>query len=131
MNIEITGGSVTVTLGVITAAAKTVHWLVARELERRDKELSVALDARDNTYKNDTAHAQRELDEVRGAFKAVKETQAKLFEKYDAVVRDFNEYKLHVAETYVGEAKLERLIAPIVNRLDSIERDLRRGAVGT
>jgi hypothetical protein len=47
------------------------------------------------------------------------------FDKIDAQSRDLHEYKLHVAETYVNEAKLEKLFDPINRRLESIEKGLR------
>lgn len=49
-----------------------------------------------------------------------------LFDKLDAAVAELHAYKLHVAETYVNEAKLEKLLDPINRRLENIENDLRR-----
>lgn len=51
--------------------------------------------------------------------------QKLLFEKLDVVTKELHEYKLHVAETYVNEAKLEKMLDPINRRLESIENDLR------
>lgn len=53
-----------------------------------------------------------------------------LFDKFDGVNRDLQEYKLHVAESYVNQAALEKLLAPafaaVERRLETIESDLRR-----
>lgn len=57
---------------------------------------------------------------------AMKNTQGVLFAKLDAVTQELHLYKLHVAETYVNEAKLEKLLDPINRRLESIENDLRQ-----
>lgn len=69
---------------------------------------------------------------VRGAFMdrdqrldAVKGTQKVLFDKLDIVSHDLNEYKLRVAETYVNQAALEKLLDPVNRRLEAIEQDLR------
>jgi len=56
---------------------------------------------------------------------AVKSTQKILFDKLDFQARELQEYKLHVAETYVNQGALEKLLAPIERRLDAIENDLR------
>lgn len=48
-----------------------------------------------------------------------------LFEKYDLLNSDMQHYKLHVAETYVNQAALEKILLPIERRLDSIENELR------
>lgn len=57
--------------------------------------------------------------------RAVKSTQKVLFDKLDKVTSEFNAYKVHVAETYVAEAKLEKMLQPIERRLEAIEDDLR------
>lgn len=57
---------------------------------------------------------------------ALERNQKLLWEKQDAVAKELHEYKLHVAETYVNEAKLEKLLDPINRRLESIENDLRQ-----
>lgn len=69
---------------------------------------------------------------VRGAFHdrdqrldALKSTQKVLFEKLDLVTHDLNEYKLRVAETYVNQGALEKLLDPIQRRLEAIENDIR------
>ena len=56
---------------------------------------------------------------------ATKVSTKLLFEKYDGVSRELQEYKLHVAETYVNQAALEKLLIPIERRLETIEKDLR------
>lgn len=60
-----------------------------------------------------------------GQIQSLRATQATLFGKLDAVTLELHNYKLHVAETYVNEAKLEKLLDPISRRLESIENDLR------
>lgn len=135
MTIEITPASVTITIAVGGAAAKIVHWLVGLALERRDAAIKAAFDraveaeeTAGEAIKVALTAKEREMDELRGAYRAIKETQGKLFEKHDFVVRELNEYKLHVAERYVGEEKLEKLFAPLVNRLEGIETEMRRRA---
>ena len=61
---------------------------------------------------------------VSNQISAVKVTQKLLFEKYDKLNSDFNDYKLHVAETYIADAKLEKILRPIERRLEAIEDDL-------
>lgn len=58
---------------------------------------------------------------------AVKMTQKVIFDKLDSVTKELHEYKLHVAETYVNQAALEKILAPIERRLEAIEDDLRGG----
>ena len=48
-----------------------------------------------------------------------------LYEKHDEDVAKLNEYKLHVAETYVNLPALEKIFAPLNRRLESIESELR------
>lgn len=103
MTIEITLGTVSTALGIAGAAGKIIHSLVNVALEKRDDKI-------------------RELE---GAHRAVRDTQSTLFGKLDALHREHQDYRLHVAETYIGEAKIEKLIMPILQRLDNIERDLR------
>lgn len=57
---------------------------------------------------------------------SAKGQQSLLFKKYDEFNSDLQKYKLYVAETYVNQAALEKLLLPIERRLDSIERDLRK-----
>lgn len=52
-------------------------------------------------------------------------TQKVLFDKLDVMTSALHDFELHVAETYVNEAKLERLFDPINRRLESIEKGLR------
>lgn len=115
MTIDISVGTVGAACTVATLAGKIVHSLFSSALEKRDDRIAAMEKASDDK--------DRELE---GAFKAVRDTQKTLFDKLDAAHNDLQAYKLHVAEHYVGEAKLEKLIAPVLTRLDSIERDLRR-----
>ncbi len=52
-------------------------------------------------------------------------TAKNLYEKHDEDVARLNEYKLHVAETYVNLPALEKIFAPLNRRLESIETELR------
>lgn len=115
MTIDITFGTVSAALGVATAVGKVVHSLVNVALEKRDGRIA-ALEATNESK-------ARELE---SAFRVVKDTQKTLFDKLDALTHDHQAYKLHVAETYIGEAKIEKLVAPILERLSRIEDDLRR-----
>ena len=55
----------------------------------------------------------------------VKATQKVLFERHDTVLHDLQNYKLHVAETYVNREILREQLAPINKVLDSIQQELR------
>lgn len=57
--------------------------------------------------------------------RSVRAAQKTLFDKLDVLTKELHDYKLHVAETYVNEAKLEKLLDPINRRLENIENDLR------
>lgn len=125
MTIEITPASVTITVTVVGALAKLVHWLVSREDERREERWEASLKTRDEkiaVLERSVADKDRELE---GAFKAVKDTQRILFEKLDTHHREFQDYRLVVAEKYVAVGALKEMFAPLVARLDSIEHDLR------
>ena len=52
-------------------------------------------------------------------------TAKNLYEKHDEDVAKLNEYKLHVAETYVNLPALEKIFAPLNRRLENIESELR------
>ena len=103
MTIDISVGTVGAACTVATLVGKIVHSLFTSALEKRDDK----------------------IEELNGAWKATRETQRVLFEKLDVHHKEFQDYKLHVAETYLVEAKMEKLVAPILSRLDGIERDLR------
>lgn len=62
---------------------------------------------------------------VRDALSAQKATQKILFEKYDAVCDDLQDYKLRVAETYVNQAALEKALNPINESLKEIRHELQ------
>lgn len=62
---------------------------------------------------------------VDNAVRSIRTTQTKIFEKLDLRSKEFQDYRVHVAETYIAEDKLEKIIAPVVSRLDRIEDDLR------
>jgi len=53
------------------------------------------------------------------------ETAKNLYIKHDEDVARLNDYKLHVAETYVNLPALEKIFAPLNRRLESIESELR------
>ena len=108
MTLEISYGAVGAACTVIGLAGKVVHGLVANALEARDRAI---------------ADLEKRRSEDVAALKA---TQKILFEKYDLVCDDLQAYKLHVAETYVNQAALEKLLLPIERRLETIEQDLRK-----
>ena len=56
---------------------------------------------------------------------ALANTAKNLYEKHDDDVARLNEYKLHVAETYVNLPALEKIFAPLNRRLENIESELR------
>lgn len=58
-------------------------------------------------------------------------SQKTLFDKLDVISKELHEYKLHVAETYVNETKLEKLLDPINRRLESIESGIRNERLRT
>lgn len=53
--------------------------------------------------------------------------QKVLFEKLDVVANALQVYKLHVAETYVNQAALQKMLDPIDRRLENIEKEMRTG----
>ena len=55
---------------------------------------------------------------------AVKETQKLLFSKLDIVSHTLQEYKLHVAETYVNREILKEQLLPIHKTLENIQQEL-------
>lgn len=52
-------------------------------------------------------------------------TAKNLYEKHDEDAAKLNDYKLHVAETYVNLPALEKIFAPLNRRLENIESELR------
>jgi phosphopantothenate synthetase len=62
---------------------------------------------------------------VDNAIVSVKATQKLLFDKHDTVERDLQDYKLHVAETYVNREVLREQLAPINANLKEIRDELR------
>ena len=62
---------------------------------------------------------------LNGRIADVKNTQALLFTKYDNVGRELQNYKLHVAETYVGIDAMEKALAPINATLKELRDELR------
>jgi hypothetical protein len=55
----------------------------------------------------------------------VKSTQKLLFDKHDAHAREFQEHRLHVAETYVNRDVLKEQLEPIHKTLEEIKDELR------
>ena len=56
---------------------------------------------------------------------AAKGTMKLLFDRFDGVNKGLQDYKLHVAETYINQSALEKLFIPIERRLEIIEDELR------
>lgn len=103
MTLDISVSTVGAACTVATLTGKIIHSIVVGALEKRDDRIKA-------------------LEDDRVGLKA---TQSVLFNKLDKQTDEFAGYKLHVAETYIAEAKLEKIIAPVVNRLERIEDDLR------
>lgn len=55
----------------------------------------------------------------------LKKTQKLLFDKHDGLVKEHQDYKLHVAETYLTRAALKEQLEPIHKTLEEIKDDLR------
>lgn len=125
MTVDITPASITVTVTVIGAFAKLVHWLVSREMDRAEKAVAEALEHRDERIKALELAVAAKDRELEGAFKAVKDTQRTLFEKLDNDRERFHKYQLDVAEKYVATNALKEMLGPLVTRLENIEHDLR------
>jgi hypothetical protein len=62
---------------------------------------------------------------VSSGFHAIKTTQKLLFEKHDEVSKQLQDYKLHVAETYVNREILKEQLAPINKTLENIQDEMR------
>ncbi len=126
MVLDISVGSVSAACAVAGLTGKLVHWLVAGALEKRDTrigELEKSLRTKDADIEKSMALKDRELE---GAFKVVKDTQKLLFQKLDEHYKEFQDYRLIVAEKYVAAAALKEILAPLVSRLESIEHDFRQ-----
>lgn len=67
--------------------------------------------------RNIDARQEKDLEKVRS-------TQSLLFTKHDSVTRELQEYKLHVAETYINRSMLIELLKPLEKRLDLIDQRL-------
>jgi phosphopantothenate synthetase len=63
---------------------------------------------------------------VDNAITSVKATQKLLFDKHDKVERELQDYKLHVAETYVNREVLREQLLPINEGLKEIRDELRQ-----
>lgn len=92
--------------------------LIRSSFGARDGQIRGLVNARETDRK--TASTQRTAD-----MDGIKSTQKILFGKLDEANKSLSEYKLHVAETYVNQAALEKLLSPIERRLGSIEEDIR------
>jgi len=114
MIVELSWQAVTGTAIIGTLLCKIIHGLVSSALEKRDTRITGLCE--------DIDYSITERNKLIGAIKL---TQKTLFDKFDAALKELNVYKLHVAETYVNEAKLEKLLAPIHRQLEAIESDLR------
>lgn len=114
MTIELSWPAAASACAVLTILGKVVHGLVGTALESRDEAINVL---RKDLEKKKVDH---DVDVV-----ALKATQKTLFERIDSQARELQNHKLHVAETYVNQAALEKLLVPIERRLEMIEKDLR------
>lgn len=114
MTVEISWPAVGTGCVVLTFLGKVIHGAFAVALEKRDDAIKAL--GEDLTKEK----ARHDTDVT-----ALKTTQKLLFEKADKAVSELHEYKLHVAETYVAEGKLEKMLHPIERRLEAIENDLR------
>lgn len=56
---------------------------------------------------------------------SIKATQKLLFEKNDTHSREFQDYRLHVAETYVNREILKEQLEPINRALSEIKEEMR------
>lgn len=55
----------------------------------------------------------------------IRETLKILFTKHDEVLKELQDYKLHVAEKYVGKETLEKALEPIYAMLKELRDELR------
>lgn len=117
MTVELTWGALGASCAVAGLAGKIVHGLFSAALLTRDEKIK--------EIREDLARKKTDHDADVAALKA---TQKILFDKLDALSADLQRYKLHVAETYVNQAALEKLLVPIERRLETIEKDLRKGS---
>lgn len=62
---------------------------------------------------------------ISGSVDGVRATQKILFEKLDDQAKAVQEYKLHVAETYVNRDVLREQLVPIHETLKEIKEELR------
>lgn len=100
----------TAVVGLVTllgGIAAVIHWLTRSALRSLE----------------DNIESLRQLHVAEAT--AIKAGVKLLFEKYDVLNSDVQHYKIHVAETYVNQVALEKLLLPIERRLENIETDLR------
>jgi hypothetical protein len=121
LTIEVTLGTVVELCTVGGVVSAVVHWLVSAALKDRDTRIA----ALEESAKRDREAAEKRATadhlELESAFKAARDTQRTLFEKLDSLHRELTDYKLQVAEKYVGAAQLKELLAPLITRLERIE----------
>lgn len=110
------------TIYYLLGSAIAVGGLFVKWLSGRDREQEERFNAKLLTIA--TAHNKLE-EKLIADIGALKATQKLLFDKADHAVSALHEYKLHVAETYVATAALEKMLHPIERRLEAIENDLR------
>ena len=103
-----------VALGILTLAGTGVSWILAQQDKAHDREVE--------RIDKDAEELSRALE---AGLASIRERNGILFAKLDQQARELHEYKLHVAETYVNQAALEKIFEPINRRLENIENDLR------
>lgn len=108
MIVEISWGSIAAGLGVAGTLGEALRRFVNREIASCEKAVADL--------------KQQHEDDVNKLRESVKT----LFGKHDAVVKELNDYKLHVAETYVNQAALEKMLQPMERRLERIEESLSK-----
>ena len=110
------------TIYYILGSVMLIGGLFVKWLAARDKDQEERFNARVLVVA--TAHNKLEGD-LNAHIITAKTAERVLFSKLDTTTRELQDYKLYVAETYVNQAALEKMLHPIERRLEAIENDLR------
>ena len=109
----VSAGAAVAALSVTVAAM-----LIRNAFSTRDEAIRKLQKQREDDKKTYDKECEKDTENNR-------ETARTLFGKIDENRQELADYKLHVAETYVNQAALEKLLGPIERRLESIEEDIR------
>lgn len=134
MTIEVSWPAVSAGCTVLGLVGGAIGKIIANAFEARDSKIKGLEDALPIATAALRRDFDQELERMEKAHEHVVEGLRSsiklLFEKNDARALELQNYKLHVAENYVGMSALKDMLAPIVLQLREIEKDLRERKKG-